>query len=147
MHSSHTALIAFMKLAQYSTKPQQIHFEAIKQVYRYLQATKEEGIYFWRKQPQLNLPEHPLPTTKQDTNYDEYNIETCHGYSANVLHGAVDSDFAGDTTHRKSVTGIALRLAGGTVLYKSRYQETCAQSSTEAEFMAAAEASKYIIYV
>jgi hypothetical protein len=40
-----------------------------------------------------------------------------------------------------------LRIAGGTVLYKTKYQDTVALSSTEAEFTAAAEASKYILYV
>jgi hypothetical protein len=40
-----------------------------------------------------------------------------------------------------------LKLAGGTVLYKSKFQDTRAMSSTEAEFTAAAEAGKYILYV
>ena len=59
----------------------------------------------------------------------------------------MDSDFAGDTSHRKSVSGIILRLAGGTIFYKTKYQECIALSSTEAEFTAAAEAGKYILYV
>ena len=59
----------------------------------------------------------------------------------------VDSDWAGDTKHRKSVTGIVLKLAGGAILYKSKCQETIALSSTEAEFAAACEAGKSILYV
>ena len=58
-----------------------------------------------------------------------------------------DSDWAGDSNHRKSVTGIVIKLAGGTVLYKARFQETIALSSTEAEFIAAVEAGKYILYL
>jgi len=34
---------------------------------------------------------------------------------------------------------------GGAVLYKTAYQATIAQSSTEAEFTAAADAAKYIL--
>jgi hypothetical protein len=63
------------------------------------------------------------------------------------MFGAVDSDYAGDTTHRRSVTGIILRIAGGTIFYKTKFQDTIALSSTEAEFTAAAEAGKYILYV
>ena len=63
------------------------------------------------------------------------------------MFGAVDSDYAGDTSHRRSVSGIILRIAGGTILYKTKFQATCALSSTEAEFTAAVEAGKYILYV
>ena len=40
-----------------------------------------------------------------------------------------------------------LRIAGGTVLYKTKYQDTIATSSTEAEFTAACKAGKSILYV
>ena len=136
-----------IKLAQYSTKPTLIHFEAIKNIYRYLNATKNEGIHYWRDAPRSDLPYHPNPECKQDTNYDEHSISTRRQDNKELLVGAVDSDYAGDTTHRRSVTGIILKLAGGTVLYKSKFQDTCAMSSTEAEFTAAAEAGKYILYV
>ena len=63
------------------------------------------------------------------------------------MHGAVDSDWAGDSSHRKSVTGIVLRLAGGTLLYKTKFQDCIATSSTEAEFTAACDAGKAILYV
>ena len=60
---------------------------------------------------------------------------------------AVDSNYAGDTSHRKSVSGIIFKMAGGAIFYKTKYQTTIAMSSTEAEFTAAAEAGKYILYV
>jgi hypothetical protein len=53
------------------------------------------------------------------------------------LTGYADADWATDTKHRKSVTGIVLMYAGGTVGYKTKYQDTIALSSTEAEFTAA----------
>ena len=49
-----------------------------------------------------------------------------------TLIGIVDSDWAGDMSHQKSVTGIILKVGGGTVLYKTKYQDTIALSSTEA---------------
>ena len=35
-----------IKLVQYSTKPSAIHFKAVKNIFRYLNATIDEGIYF-----------------------------------------------------------------------------------------------------
>lgn len=67
--------------------------------------------------------------------------------STQHTHAAVDSDWAGDTNHRKSVTGISLRLCGGTILYKTKFQDCVATSSTEAEFTAACDAGKAILYV
>jgi hypothetical protein len=45
------------------------------------------------------------------------------------------------------VTGIILQIAGGTIFYKTKFQDTIAMSLTEAEFTAAAKAGKYILYV
>ena len=86
----------------------------------------------------------------KDDNVNNYNEDDIHerqqpGHS--LLFGAVDSDYGGDTVHRKSVTGLILRIAGGTIFYKTKFQDTIAMSSTEAEFTAAAEAGKYILYV
>ena len=63
------------------------------------------------------------------------------------IHAAVDSDWGGDTTHRKSVTGIAIRLAGGTIVFKTKYQDVVALSSIEAEFTAACDVARSILYV
>ena len=136
-----------IKLAQYSTRPARIHFEAIKNIYRYLNATKDEGIYFWRKMPRTDMPDDQLPICKTDSNYKEDEVHEREQSIHNTMFGAVDSDFAGDISHRRSVSGIVLRIAGGTVFYKTKYQDTVALSSTEAEFTAAAEAGKYILYV
>ena len=141
--------IAFpvIKLAQYSTKPSTIHFEAVKDIFRFLNATKDEGIYFWRKTPRDDLPLGPIPQLRKDNNYDEKSILERRQVSCNTLFGMKDSDWAGDSNHRKSVTCIVIKLAGGTVLYKARFQETIALSTTEAEFIAAVEAGKYILYL
>ncbi len=136
-----------IKLSQYSTRPTRLHFDAVKDVYRYLNATKDDGIYFWRKQPCNDLPFHPPPDLKTDNNYSEAEIHERQQHLHNILFGAVDSDYAGDTSHRRSVSGIVLRLAGGTILFKSKFQDIHALSSTEAEFTAAVEAGKYILYV
>ena len=58
-----------------------------------------------------------------------------------------DSDWAGNLKHRKSVTGYVVYMAGGPVLYKSRLQPTVSLSSTEAEFVAATDTGKSILYL
>ena len=138
---------ATIKLSQYSTKPSTEHFEALKQVYRYLHATIDDGIYYWRTEPRFDLPIGKAPICKRDETYEEQKVTTREQYDADVLKAAVDSDFAGDTKHRKSVSGIVIKLAGGAVLYKTQYQPTVAGSSTEAEFTAATEAGKYILHL
>ena len=36
-----------IKLSQYSTNPAEEHYQAVKQIFRYLKATKSDGLYFW----------------------------------------------------------------------------------------------------
>ena len=63
------------------------------------------------------------------------------------VRATVDSDYANDTIHRKSVTGICIKMAGATIYYKTRFQPSVSLSSTEAEFVAACDAAKAILYV
>ena len=133
-----------IKLSQYSNKPAKIHYEAVKHLLQYLFETPHEGLYYWRSEEHEQLPPLPFPETTQQ-NYTP--SQDSQPDSTTTMHAAVDADWAGDTTHRKSVTGITLRLAGGTILYKSKYQQTIATSSTEAEFTAACDAGKAILYV
>jgi deoxyuridine 5'-triphosphate nucleotidohydrolase len=133
-----------IKLSQYSQNPAEIHYKAVIQIFRYLHATIDDGLIYWRTQPNQYLPLVPLPTVHKST-YTTMN--TSEVDSPHLMHGAVDSDWAGDTKHRKSVSGIILRLAGGTILYKTKYQDTIALSTTEAEFAAACDAGKCILYV
>ena len=62
-------------------------------------------------------------------------------------YGFVDADWGGDTSHRRSVSGMAIFLTGASIVYKSRSQPTVSLSSTESEFIAASEAGKLSLYV
>ena len=66
---------------------------------------------------------------------------------SSILQGSVDSDWAGDSNHRRSITAYALEMAGSTVYYKTKFQDTIATSSSGAECTAACEAAKSICYV
>lgn len=139
---------AVIKLSQYSTKPARLHFEAVKHLYRYLKATKTEGIYYWRKKLRHDLPKGQLP--RIPSRIDDENSEPCiekEEYDGSILVGAVDSDHAGDTAHRRSVSGMIHKIAGGVIIYKTKYQDVVATSSSEAEFIAAVEAAKQSLYL
>ena len=61
--------------------------------------------------------------------------------------GFVDADWASCSKTQRSFTGVCIRLAGGTIAWKSRLQPTIAGSSTEAEFMGANDAGKTILFI
>ena len=136
-----------IKLSQYSTRPAEIHYKALQHMYRYLKHTKYHGIYYWRSEPRDDLKKGDIPVLYNANNYNEAEVSERMTVKKDELMTYVDSDHAADTTHRKSVSGYHCKLAGGVVLYKTQLQSIVAQSSTEAEFIAAAEAGKNILYL
>ena len=132
-----------IKLSQYSTNPSREHYDAVKDIFYYLNCTKYEGIYYWRPMPNEDLP--PITTSHETESTTE--CEAKIQDTPHQLKAATDSDWGGDTTHRKSVTGFVIKLAGGSIYYKSKFQVTIALSSCEAEFVAATKTGKVLLYV
>lgn len=110
---------AVSKLAQYCNDPRAQHMNATDQLLRYLATTSDYGITY---------------TGTPDTNV----IQTLVGYS--------DSDWAGDHDDRRSTTAWLFSMAGGVVSWKSRRQPTVALSTTEAEYMAGADAAREAVH-
>ena len=71
----------------------------------------------------------------------------CYGGSDILLQGYCDSDFAGDIDSRKSTTGYIFTLGSAAVSWVSRLQKTVSISTTEAEYVAATEACKEMIWL
>lgn len=63
------------------------------------------------------------------------------------LQGFVDADWGNDKQDRKSYTGFVFKMSNGVISWESRKQRTVALSSTEAEYVAVAEATKEAIYL
>jgi ATP-binding cassette subfamily B (MDR/TAP) protein 1 len=71
----------------------------------------------------------------------------CFGGSDICLQGFVDSDLAGDIDSRKSTTGYVFTLGSAAVSWVSRLQKIVTISTTEAEYVAATEACKEMVWL
>lgn len=108
---------AVSNLSQFLTNPSIDHWKAAKRVLRYLQGTIGLGILF---------------------------IGNCE--QPNVLFAYSDSDFATCIDTRKSISGVTLILNSGSVIWSARKQGVVATSTTDAEYIAAHDASKEIVW-
>ena len=129
-------------LSQSSNHPAQCHYSAVKRIFRYLRSTPDHGIHYWRKTPSPSLPNHPDPILTKDNHHTKIpssTFEKPQAYS--------DADWGSNPATPRSVSGIAVYLAGGPVMYRCKFQQCVALSSTESELYAASEAGKAILYI
>ena len=63
------------------------------------------------------------------------------------LDGFTDSDMSVDVDTSRTTSGYVMTYAGGAVSWQSRLQKTVALSTMEAEYMAAVEAGKEILWM
>ena len=129
-------------LSQFMANPGEAHYLALKQLLHYLSLTKEVGNHYWQAQPHPMLPLKALPELHSD-NYDFTHLRATN---SDHLIGFVDSDWATNTTTRNSMTGMILMFAGGAIGYKTKVQPVIAHSSMEAEFTAACDTAKMILF-
>ena len=60
-----------------------------------------------------DLPKGNIPILKTDGNYHEDNIPERSHSNSDILQAYVYSKFASDSSHRRSVSGYHVKLAGG----------------------------------
>jgi hypothetical protein len=72
-------------------------------------------------------------------------LEFSHG--KNELVGYCDADYAGDIDKRKSTSGYVFLMNGAAISWSSKLQPTVAMSTCEAEFVAAANAAKELLWL
>ncbi|GJX87625.1 retrovirus-related pol polyprotein from transposon TNT 1-94 [Tanacetum coccineum] len=74
-------------------------------------------------------------------------VALCFGDSDFIVKGYVDSDYAGDLDRSKSTNGYVFTLSGGTVSWVSKLHLVVAMSTTEAEYIEAAQARKEAVWL
>jgi hypothetical protein len=67
--------------------------------------------------------------------------------SSILLEAWCDSDFAGDEQTSRSVSGVLLKLNGSPVHWLARQQKTVSRSTSEAEYIAAGDAGRLIVWM
>ncbi|CAM8999623.1 unnamed protein product [Rhodiola kirilowii] len=104
-------------LSRYMSNPGSKHWEAMKYLLKYLSGTRNLGLIFGQHTASLELQ--------------------CF----------VDSDYASNKDNRKSTTAFFFTWAGNCISWKAQLQSIVALSSTEAEYIAAVEASKEALWL
>ena len=108
------------RLAGEVNKATEITLKEIRRCFEYIRTTAHLGITY-----------HRLPQGSED--------------ATPILSMYSDSDWAGCIETRRSTSGILAMMSGAAVQWKSNRQSTVAMSSTEAEYIAGAEAAMLII--
>jgi len=134
---------AVTTLAKFSTAPNALHYKSLKHLAIYLHQTQDWGIVYWRMEPVVSLPEVPCTPMTFD---DSLPVIPPPAHLPQ-LTTHVDAAHANKLRQHRSTTGCGCCLAGGVVAYRSRTQSICAQSSTEAELIAANAAAKVTKYL
>lgn len=124
---------AVSKLCKYHSAPLSMHLTAAKRVLRYLKGTMHLRLRY------SALPNDEIPSPS--CQYDSIPAAPSPPSIGILLKGFCDSDWAGDHSTRKSMTGYIFFAGSTPVDWKSKQQSIVALSSLEAEFVAASAAT------
>ncbi len=116
-----------------------------KHCLKYLYSTCKDRIYFWCTAPHIEFKKCPIPCI--NSNKQDLLLDDRPEYDANVLHAYADLDWATCVRTRQLFGGTCIRLSGGTIAYKLKFQPTVAGLSTEAEFIVTYDTGKMILFV
>jgi len=104
-------------LARYCINPEEAHWKAVKHVFRYLQGTKDKKLVY-----------------KPDDGKELFTSFT-------------DANYEGDKNTDQSTGGYLIKFDIGAVSWSSKLQPLVALSTTEAEYIAAVEAGKEMVWM
>jgi hypothetical protein len=125
-----------------SSCPHHEHYTALLKIAKYLCATKDWGLIYWRSAPNFAFPDVPLPEVPIDPDLPNF-----PDVPLNDLSSFVNAAHATDPKTRRSVTGFTVMLGGAAIAFKTKLQKVVTTSSTEAELVATFTAAKVICYL
>jgi hypothetical protein len=136
---------ASIKLSQANSSADDIHYHSVKHALKYLYSTRDDGIYSWWISPCLEFNKGPPPQV--NSNKQDLLLENQPKHEATIAHAYADSDWPSWVKTRRSFGGTVIRLAGGTIAYKTKFQPTVTGSTTKAELMATYDTGKMILFI
>jgi hypothetical protein len=84
---------ASVKLSQSNSCPHELtNYHGLKHALKFLYASRNDGLYFWRTSPRKELPEGPLPPAH--SNKQDILLDNQPQFDANIAHAYSDSDWA-----------------------------------------------------
>ena len=133
-------------LARFAECPHEDHYRALLQVCKYLRATSDWGLMYWREEgrERLDLPVGDFVSLSQA---DVTLPDLPSSDLLTTLHAYMDASYGTDYKTRKSISGYAICYGGAAICYKSSRQTITALSSTEAEFIASVSTAKKAKYL
>ena len=130
---------AVSELSKFLVSPGKQHWNATKHVLRYLKGTAERGITYCAS------------VGDSDVSLRAYADFEYKGPSKNELRTSLkaysDADWGGDKDTRRSHTRAVILLAGGPIAWMSKKQSCVAMSSAEAEYMAASQTCREVVWI
>lgn len=105
-------------LGRHAANPGEEHQRALDRVFRYLAGTNDHCLVYQRG-----------------------------GEDDLTLKGFVDTDWANERSDRSSTSGYIFDLSRGAISWSSKKQTLIALSSTEAEYIAGAHATKEVVWL
>ena len=103
--------------SRFQSDPGECHWIAVKNILKYLRITKDIFLIYGGQEGEL------------------------------VISGYTDTGFHSDLDDFRSQSGFVFCLNGGAVSWRSSKQDTMANSTTEAEYIAASDAAKEAIWI
>ena len=126
-------------LARHSTTLGAEHVKACKRCVQYLYNTRHLCIRYGGVENELNEPSVYEAGRSPQSKRDFLQAEELEAYT--------DADYAMDVPTRKSTSGGIIYLNGGPITWSSKLQKIVAQSTAEAEIIAATEITKEIVHL
>lgn len=121
---------AVSTLSRHLSRPAQRHWDAAMHVMKYLEGTRTVGISYRVGEKTKGFQKNLLDkrTTSEPT-------------------AAVDSDFGNDKEESKSISGYLVTVNESVISWRSKRQSMVATSTCHAEYVAASEASREVIWI
>lgn len=138
-------------LSRHSAAPGVAHYEAALDLVKYLYSTRKMYIQYQRCEARGNDPVMYEKGFKADSaeplTIEQRLVASVPSNDTSSPTAYVDADYAGERDTRRSTSGFIVMMNSGPIVWSSKLQKLCAQSSAESEIYAVCDAAKEAIHI